>query len=43
MTKANLDHMLENAVAKALGVRLPHKMPRRMVPAQRNTQIKHAA
>jgi hypothetical protein len=43
MTKTNLDKMLENAVAKAIGVRAPHKTPRLIVRAQRADHVKHAA
>lgn len=43
MRKPDLDHLLEAAVAKALGVHLPQKH-RRMVPVRKQTQpIKHAA
>jgi len=44
MRTKDLDHLLEAAVAKALGVSLPRKMNRRIVTA-RNSQhpIKHAA
>jgi hypothetical protein len=44
MRKPDLDHLLEAAVAKALGVPLPRKLNRRMVPAKKAQQpIKHAA
>jgi hypothetical protein len=44
MTKSNLDRLLENAVAKALGVSMPHKSARRMVPVRRPAEnVKHAA
>ena len=43
MRKAELDHLLEAAVAKALGVNLPRKH-RRMVPMRKAQQpVKHAA
>jgi hypothetical protein len=44
MRTKDLDHLLEAAVAKALGVSLPRKMNRRIMPV-RNSQhpIKHAA
>jgi hypothetical protein len=44
MRTKDLDHLLEAAVAKALGVSLPRKMNRRMVPARKAQHpIKHAA
>jgi hypothetical protein len=44
MRKPDLDHLLEAAVAKALGVSLPHKHARRMVPVRRAVHpIKRAA
>lgn len=44
MRKPDLDHLLEAAVAKALGVPLPRKLVRRMTPARKVQQaIKHAA
>jgi hypothetical protein len=44
MRKPDLDHLLEAAVAKALGVSLPHKHNRRMVPVRKvQHPIKHAA
>ena len=45
MRKPDLDPLLEAAVAKALGVALPHKHNRRMVPIRKTAQhpIKHAA
>lgn len=45
MRKSEIDHMLEVAVAKALGVKLPHLRtavrPRKSTQAHR--QIRHAA
>lgn len=46
MRKTELDHLLEAAVAKALGVRLPRQInaaPRRMRKAAAHRQVKHAA
>jgi hypothetical protein len=44
MRKSDLDHLLETAVAKALGVRPPHKHIRRTVPVRKAVHpIKHAA
>jgi len=44
MRKPDLDRLLENAVAKALGVSLPHKHVRRMAPVRKvQHPIKHAA
>ncbi len=44
MRKPDLDHLLEAAVAKALGVRLPRKLARRPMPARKLHQpVKHAA
>lgn len=45
MRKTALDSQLEAAVAKALGVPLPYKMNRRMVPVKKTTHhaVKHAA
>jgi hypothetical protein len=44
MRKPDLDHLLEAAVAKALGVTLPHKANRRMVPVKKASHpVKHAA
>jgi hypothetical protein len=38
MSKTNLDRLLENAVAKGLGLTAPHKgVNRLMVPAHRET------
>jgi hypothetical protein len=42
MTKTNLDRVLENAVAKAIGVKAPHKAVRLIVPVPRH-DVKHAA
>jgi hypothetical protein len=43
MRKQDLDHLLETAVAKALGVTLPRKH-RRMVPVRKAQHpVKHAA
>jgi len=42
MTKTNLDRVLENAVAEAIGVKAPHKAVRLIVPARRH-DMKHAA
>jgi hypothetical protein len=44
MRKSHLDHLLEAAVAKALGVSLPRRPYRRMVPVRKaQHQLKHAA
>jgi len=44
MRKQELDHLLETAVAKALGVNPPRKPNRRMVPVRKAQHpIKHAA
>lgn len=44
MRKPDLDHLLETAVAKALGVPLPRKLVRRTMPTRKVQQaIKHAA
>lgn len=45
MRKPDLDHLLEAAVAKALGVAMPYKRNRRMVPMRKAAQhpVKHAA
>lgn len=44
MRKPDLDHLLEAAVAKALGVSLPHKHNRRMAPVRKAAHpVKHAA
>ena len=44
MRTKDLDQLLETAVAKALGVSLPRKMNRRMVPVRKAAHpIKHAA
>ena len=44
MRKPDLDHLLEAAVAKALGVSRPHRHNRRMVPVRKPLHpIKHAA
>ena len=44
MRKPDLDHLLEAAVAKALGVPLPRKPVRRMVVSRKAQQpVKHAA
>ena len=46
MRKAELDHLLETAVAKALGVKLPRRLnagPRPMRKAATHRHIKHAA
>jgi hypothetical protein len=44
MRKLDLDQMLEAAVAKAIGVPLPRKHIRRMVPARKAQHpIRHAA
>lgn len=44
MRKPDLDHLLEAAVAKAIGVTLPRKHNRRMVPLRKVAHpIKHAA
>lgn len=44
MRKPDLDHLLEAAVAKALGVSLP-RLNRKMTPARRTAHhpVKHAA
>ena len=45
MRKSEIDHLLEAAVAKALGVKLPLRASRRMVPAKKAVahQVRHAA
>ena len=44
MRKPDLDHLLEAAVAKALGVPLPRKLNRRVIATKKAQQpIKHAA
>lgn len=44
MRRSDLDHLLETAVAKALGVSLPRRPVRRMVPLRKQAQpIRHAA
>lgn len=44
MRKPDLDHLLETAVAKALGVQPPRRLNRRMIPVRRQSQpTKHAA
>jgi hypothetical protein len=44
MRKPDLDHLLEAAVAKALGVPLPRKLGRKMVPVRKAQHpVKHAA
>ncbi len=44
MRKPDLDHLLETAVAKALGVPLPRKLARHPAPARKVQQpVKHAA
>ena len=44
MRKLDLDHLLEAAVAKALGVSLPHRHNRRMMPVRKAQHpLKHAA
>lgn len=44
MRKAEIEHLLEAAVAKALGVKLPPKARRRTVPARKTAApIRHAA
>jgi hypothetical protein len=43
MSKSHLDRVLENAVAKALELTPPHKLPRRMIRLERTSHIKHAA
>lgn len=45
MRKPDLDHLLQTAVARALGVSLPpRKLTRRLVPARKAQQpVKHAA
>jgi hypothetical protein len=44
MRKQELDHLLEAAVAKALGVNLPRRNTRRMVPVRKAHQpVRHAA
>ena len=44
MRKQELDHLLEAAVAKALGVTLPRKNSRRMVPVRKTQQsVRRAA
>ncbi len=44
MRKSDLDHLLETAVAKALGVPLPRKLNQRRKPSRKEQQpVKHAA
>jgi hypothetical protein len=47
MRKTELDHLLETAVAKALGVKLPRRMNAAHRPMRKSAQghrhIKHAA
>ncbi len=44
MRKTDLDSVLETAVAKALGVPLPRRLHRRMVPVRKAAHpVKHAA
>lgn len=44
MRKQEIEQLLEAAVAKALGVTLPRRNNRRMVPARKAQQpVKHAA
>ena len=44
MRKPDLDHLLEAAVAKALGVHLPRNNNRRMVRVRKQAHpLKHAA
>lgn len=45
MRKAELEHLLEAAVAKALGVKLPVRANRKRTPVRKSTQssMRHAA
>lgn len=44
MRKSEIDHLLEAAVAKALGVKLPVRANRRMVPKKSAAHpVRHAA
>lgn len=43
MRKPYLDRLLEAAVAKAIGVSLPSKANRRMIPVRKQHAVKHAA
>jgi hypothetical protein len=44
MRKPDLDNLLETAVAKALGVALPRRHDRRMVPVRKQAHpVRHAA
>jgi hypothetical protein len=43
MTKTNLDRLLENAVAKALGMKAPHKAVNRLIVSSHRQDVKHAA
>lgn len=45
MRKAEIEHLLEQAVAKALGVKLPPRARRRLAPPKKSAQptIRHAA
>jgi hypothetical protein len=43
MSKTNLDRLLENAVAKALGLNAPHKGVNRLMVPRRGETTKRAA
>lgn len=43
MPKTNLDRLLENAVAKAIGVKAPHKAVNRLIVPTHRNDVKHAA
>jgi hypothetical protein len=44
MRKTDLDHLLETAVAKALGVPLPRKLNQRRTTSRKQQQpVRHAA
>ena len=43
MSKTNLDRMLENAVAKALGIAQPHKSVNRLMVPVHRVDTKRAA
>ena len=45
MRKTDLDQLLESAVAKALGVKMPRRLVRtaHRTPRKRATQVRHAA
>lgn len=43
MRKSDIDHLLEAAVARALGVPLPRRLSRRPVARKAHQPIRHAA